>query len=84
MEKPRGMKIILGSESALKRQAVWEALRLVGIGGVEVIPRATVSGVNMQPVGWEETVAGARFRADSCVKPEHLEEDVEGGVGDSS
>lgn len=56
------MKVVLGSTSGHKLEAVKKACQLVGLQA-EVVGVKTTSGVNEQPVGFEETFTGAHNRA---------------------
>jgi inosine/xanthosine triphosphatase len=57
------MKIVLGTTSKIKIQAVQEACGRVGFKGVEVVGVKVASAVNEQPYGFEETMKGALHRA---------------------
>ena len=57
-------KIIVGTKSIHKIEAVKQALKIVGVEA-EVTGAKTYSGQNEQPVGFEETFLGAMNRANS-------------------
>jgi len=56
------MIVALGSTNIIKREAVRIACATAGLD-VTILGFAAASGVNAQPVGHEETLAGARNRA---------------------
>lgn len=68
-------QIILGSGSALKRAAVERSLEDAGLAHATVKSFDVSSGVNDQPVGNEETLKGARCRAQSAIECWKKEED---------
>lgn len=57
------MKIVVGSESRFKIDAVREAAASLGLAGAEIVGCKTDSGVPEQPYGRLQTLAGAKERA---------------------
>lgn len=55
-------RIVIGTTNDTKVRAAEEALRIAGKDGI-VIPRNVLTGLNAQPVGYQETRRGARLRA---------------------
>lgn len=64
------MRVVVGSRNPVKIAAVRAVLRRVYGEGVEVEAREVKSGVPEQPWGDEETVRGARQRAEEALRAE--------------
>ncbi len=62
------MKIVLASASPVKRAALTLALQRAGLGDLPVLLFNAASGVNVQPYGMRETVAGATNRAVAALR----------------
>ena len=61
-------RVILGSGSEVKRRAVERSLENDILDGASVVCSSVASGVNEQPVGHEETLKGARNRAQAAAR----------------
>ncbi|MEK7641654.1 MAG: DUF84 family protein [Patescibacteria group bacterium] len=74
-------EILLGSNSIHKLEAVRKACKQVGLE-TTVTGLKTASGQNEQPVGWDETYAGAFARASAAQKadPEAIAIGIESGI----
>lgn len=71
--------IAIGSTSSIKIAAARTALARAGIVA-DVVPHATASGVNVQPVGRDETLRGAMNRARAALASGTVGIGIENGV----
>jgi len=76
------IKVLVASASVLKVRAVHEEFEAVmeGASQIQCIPIKASSGINEQPVGFEETLAGAMNRM-ADAKQKNEEEDIGFVVG---
>ena len=74
------MKIVVGTTSSHKLQAVSFACENVNIDDADISGVKTSSGVNEQPVGLEETFRGAFNRADSAKKADGSKDAIYIGI----
>lgn len=75
------MQVGVGSRNPVKLAATERALANAGLEAT-VEPVAVDSGVGDQPVGDEETIRGARNRAEASLGPRDLGVGIEGGVAE--
>ena len=67
------MRIVVGSKNPVKIKAVEEIIQEYGfLKGAEVCSRDIESGVSEQPSSLEETISGARFRAEKAFTKEDI------------
>ncbi len=84
-KQKRNLDVTLGSTSPQKLKAVLEAFERLAIQ-ITLSTVKTSSGQNAQPVGWDETYAGAFTRATSARKknPKGIAIGIENGIFRSS
>lgn len=74
-------KIIVGSKNAVKVSAVHEVIAdYPDLAHAEVIGIPVSSGVSEQPLSLQETIQGAKNRAENAYQPQSISIGLEGGV----
>ncbi|MEC7838746.1 MAG: inosine/xanthosine triphosphatase [Chlamydiota bacterium] len=75
------LKIIVGSKNQVKVSAIREVIsNYAFLSNAEVIGVSTSSDVSKQPLSLEETIQGAKNRAENAYQPHTLSVGLEGGI----